>query len=459
MDTSALEQLRGSWLDFLRNSSYKEADSLYWGQMFPLVEQSFIATNKVNEEYDWLILPCGLEAFYYILLIKLVKPKHVYFLGTSEFKSTFLDVIVEKSGLKASQYIMDEISYKGLEIADVYDKIRSHLKLFLNKKVLMDLTRGKRIMSVGAGIVGAFFGFDLVYIDEEWVDNVKRGLPGTETLIMVKNPFDMFGDLELREARDFFNHNNHGAALALYRRIHKKIVDPRNVEIESLVAEAYLYWNSFNFKAAFTKLENATDKMYQYHMPVSPALIENIHALKILSSEDVCAKKNSEEFNIHIIADLYANAMRKADVGLFEDAISRLYRVLELISKYRLDSHGLSDAPENRNQFTEAYKRVTRELYGFEKEIPLEIGIKDGYLLLYILHDYLVEGYSLDDLRRVFGIIRARDISIIAHGLQLAGEKVFVNMKNLAEAFIKTIFIRQGKDFDSVLKQHSFIRL
>ena len=69
-----------------------------------------------------------------------------------------------------------------MDISDVYSKIKLKMNLFEDKNVLLDLTRGKRIMSVGAGIVGAFFNFDLVYIDEEWIadgcfDAIRRWRP------------------------------------------------------------------------------------------------------------------------------------------------------------------------------------------------------------------------------------------------------------------------------------------
>jgi hypothetical protein len=241
-----LEEARAEWMKLILKGEFQKAESLYWETLFPILEKSFLERSSFPEKCDWLILPAGLESSYYILLIKALKPTQVYFLGTPEFKRNFLNIIVEKTGLQPSHYIVDLVDYSHMDVAEVYDKIRSHLSLFIGKKVFMDLTRGKRILSVGAGIVGAFFGFDLVYIDEEWLDDLKRGNPGTEKLILVRNPFEVFGDLELKEARDFFGHYNYGAALALYHRIKQKIIDPRKVEIEEYLSEAYLHWNSIN---------------------------------------------------------------------------------------------------------------------------------------------------------------------------------------------------------------------
>jgi CRISPR-associated protein (TIGR02710 family) len=454
-----IQDLRNQWVGLLSQGKFHEAEKLYWDKLFSKVQDTFLDRNNFSEECDWLILPSGLEASYYILLIKVVKPKKVYFLGTNEFKETFINRIIELSGLKPSQYIIDIIDYKEMDVSDVYDKIRSKLELFLGKKVLIDLTRGKRILSVGAGIVGSFFGFDLVYIDEDWVDDIKRGLPGTEKLVFVKNPFDVFGDLELKEARHFFDHYNYGAALSLYKRIKQKIIDPRYVEIEELLAEAYMHWNSFNFKAALSKMELALSKSRQYNLRSPPNIKDNISALKIMAESSDLQIKDSDNFNVHIIVDLYTNALRKAETGVFEDAISRLYRVLELISQYRLKNYAIDTASPQIKKYESSYKAATKELYGFEKELPLEIGLKDGYILLFTLQDFVLDGYSLDDLKRMFGVIRARDMSIIAHGLQLAGEKVFVNMNNLAKSFIKNVCDKQGINFSNVLNQHSFVKL
>src|SRR3989344_4560732 len=338
------ERLRENWLELVKNTKTDEANSLYWEKLFPLIEKQFFENNELKGEYDWLILPVGLESSYYILLIKAIKPKNVYFLGTGEFKRDFLDKIIEKAGLKASRYIVDTLEYEEMDIADVYEKIRKHLDLFYNKKVILDLTRGKRIMSVGAGIVGAFFGFDLVYVDEEWIDEIKRGLPGTEKLVMVKNPFDVFGDLEGQEAREFFNHYNYGAAIFFYKKLREKVADPRKIEIEELLSEAYLHWNSFNFK-------------------IDSQVHQNLNVLGILTSSDINKPENlSDEFNLHIIVDLYVNALRKAEDGMFEDSISRLYRVLELISQYRLRSYGIETSNPKLEKYSEDYKKTTKEI-------------------------------------------------------------------------------------------------
>jgi len=455
------EEIREKWLDLIKQTKVKEAGEIYWEKLFPTIEKRFLEKNQIKEEYDWLILPVGLESSYYILLIKAINPKNVYILCTKEFKSLgLLDKVIEETNIKPSQLIVDTLEYKEMDVAGVYEKIRKHLDIFSNKKVILDLTRGKRVMSTGAGITGSFFGFDLVYIDEDWIDEVKRGIPGSERLVVVKNPFQVFGDLESQEAKKLFNHYNYGAALFFYKKLKEKVVDPREIEIKELLSESYLRWNSFNFKAALHKIKQLTEKAGQYNIKTDPGIIENLKTLEILNSADIDKPETlDDEFNLHIIIDLYTNAMRKAEMGLFEDAISRLYRVLELISQYRLRKYGIETSKPDISKYSDQYKQIAKEIYNFEKELPSEVGLKDGYLLLFILKDHIMDDQSVEDLRRMFGAIRARDTSIIAHGLKLAGEKSFINMNNLAKKFIRKICEKQNVDMNQIIKQHTFIKL
>ncbi|MFH1307436.1 MAG: TIGR02710 family CRISPR-associated CARF protein [archaeon] len=460
MQIKGLEALREQWISLIKVCKIAEADELYWDELFPEIEKKFLSENSLDENYDWLVLPAGLESSYYILLIKAIKPKKVYFLGTHEFKENFLDRIIQKTGLRAADYIIDTLNYDEMDVADVYEKIRKRLDLFYGKRVILDLTRGKRIMSAGAGIVGAFFSFDLVYIDEGWVDDIKRGLPGTEKLVQVKNPFEVFGDLERKESIKLFNRYNFGASLFFYKRLRERVTDPRTVETEEILSECYLHWNSFNFPAAFHRMDSLLKKAKQYNLKFNPELKSNFEVLKILSSGDVKnPEKLSDEFNLHIIIDLYVNALRKAEVGTFEDAVSRLYRVLELISQHRLRKNGVETSRPDLKKFKSEYKKATKEIYGFEKESPFEIGLKDGYILLHIMNDFIVKGDSLEDLKKMFGVIRVRDTSIIAHGLQLAGLKAFQNMDHLARKYIMRLCKESGKDFGILVKHHTFIKL
>jgi CRISPR-associated protein (TIGR02710 family) len=313
-------------------------------------------------------------------------------------------------------------------------------------------------MSAGAAIVGAFFGFDLVYIDEDWTDDIKRGVPGTERLVVSKNPFDVFGDLDMQTAHQLFNFHDYGAAMRIYSRLMGQVSDPRLVEIEHLLAESYAHWNAFNFGAASKKLSECRNRAAQYSIKLPAGVEENAFALQQLQEVNLDTIPQEKQA-LHVIADLYANALRKARTGQFEDAIARLYRCLELMSQSRLASHGISTSSPELASYSEAYKELTLKVYGREVSLPNEIGLKTGYLLLNLMNDALVEGQTIESLQAMFGAIRARDTSITAHGLRLAGQKVFNNLNEFAKSYFQTLCKVSGREMDELVRQHTFVTL
>ena len=195
-------------------------------------------------------------------------------------------------------------------------------------------------------------------------------------------------------------------------------------------------------------------------MKISHEMMENMLALEILDKENISNfYKLGDDFAIHLMIDLYVNALRKAEVGMYEDAISRLYRSIELISQYRLNSYNIETTGADLLRFDKDYKIITNKIYGFEKPLPFEIGLKDGFILLFILKDYIMDEESVESLSNIFGTIRSRDMSIIAHGLNLAGEKVFNNINQITKRLILNICKKNNKDFSQIIKQHTFAKL
>ncbi|MDP7181145.1 MAG: TIGR02710 family CRISPR-associated CARF protein [Candidatus Woesearchaeota archaeon] len=369
----SLPDLAKQWAHLMRTGHQAEAKRLGWDTIFPLAEEKFLAQTTVQETYDWLVLPAGLSPEYRVLLIKALRPKKVYFLGTHEFKKYALDLIIERTGLKPSEYEVETIEYSGMDVADVYQHIQKHLQRFKGKKVALDLTRGKRIMSAGSAIVGAFFGFDLVYIDEDWLDDIKRGVPGTERLVVSKNPFDVFGDLDLQTAHQLFNFHDYGAAMRIYGRLITQITDPRPMEIENLLAETYAHWNAFNFGAAGKKMAECRDRAAQYNISLPAGVDKNAYALDQLREVNLDAIPQANQA-LHVIADLYANALRKAKTGQFEDAIARLYRCLELMSQSRLATHGIDTSSPELASYNDAYKELTKKCTVRSFPSPTKLG-------------------------------------------------------------------------------------
>jgi len=458
--------------ELVRHGKLKEAKKFYWKNIHSLVEKRFIdSVNKKIEskklpQYDWLIIPAGLEESYYVLLINALKPKKIYFLCTEIFRNEFLENIIKKTNLKREQYIVNVINYKGMDLAEVYGKIKEKAHLF-NGKVAVDLTRGKRIISAGAAIMASFFGFDIIYIDEDWEVDIKRGVPGSEDLILVRNPFHIFGDLEKNYARIMFNQYNFNSSKVLLQELCKKVKDPREYEVLTLISETYDYWNAFNYNAASKKIQEALRKIDQFDLTIERETLKgNEEALIILSKINTVQKIDEllkdDNLILHLLIDLYTNALRRRESRRLDDAIVRLYRLLELISQYRLASYDIiTSEPNYKNhpELKEKYKEITKQLYNQERELPFEIGIKDGHILLFLLEDEIWKNKTLEDMKKFLGPIRLRDNSIIAHGIETINDKAFKKIEEMSEEFLKITCKLLSKNLQELIQQHKFIKL
>ena len=460
------------WKELLRDSKLVEsAEEFYDKNIFPEVEQKFI--SRVQErvstgeipKYEYLIISGGLNKAFPIMLIKSLKPKLVYFIGTKEFKSNILSKVVEATKLSVDSYDYDIIDYSAMDVADVYEKLRKRLAQFEGKKVLVDITRGRRVQCVGVGTVAAFYNFDLGYIDKGW-DQETLFEPGTEELVIVKNPFDVFGDMENLNAVRLFNNHNYSAAAVMFGKLCKQVIDPREYEVKQFLSSAYDFWDAFNYNAAAKRFEDVLTKIKQYKLAIrTDKLSANLEVLKNL--EKLQSSKFAEflpnsKLIVHLLIDLYLNAIRRNDQNRVEDAIIRLYRVIDLVAQHRLAIRGLdTERPDySKLNIEKEYLQLSEAAYGRSKRsLPFEIGLKDAHLFLFILKDELWKDKSIDDLKTFFEPIRLRDQSIIAHGAEIVSGKTFQKIEKISKEFIAKICQSAGQDWQQIVEKHQFVKL
>lgn len=467
------ETWKMEWLKLTKEGKLEEAEKIYWEKMFPTIQENFL--NQIQQQikngeipvYDLLIIPMGLESSYYILLIKGLKPKQIYFLCTEQGERRFLDKIIKETGLTQDQYKKDVLKYADLDVVDVYEKIKTRIKMFEGKKIAVDLTRGSRTMIAGAAIVGDFFGCDLVHIDKGWYDDIKRGEPGTEKFVKVKNPLHIFGDLEQIYAIELFNRYQYIASNLFFKDIIRKVPDPREFEIKSLLSECYMFWDSFNYTAALPILEKVINKINQYHIAILDVerLKKNYDVLKHLNNVQYCNKKfieilKDEDTVIHLIIDIFCNGERRSEQKKYEDAVSRLYRIIELISQHRLAKIGIDTrSPDYSKIDVERVKKCMKHVYGVRKILPQEISLMDGHIILFAINDDIWKDKKMKELKEFRAAIKLRDYSFIAHGIQFVSKDVYEKLKGFTQDLLKTLCKIYGKDFDSLIKNHEFLKL
>lgn len=470
-----LERLQESWKELIFRGELEKAEKLYWKELFLLVKEKFVSDVRKRidsgeiPKYDLLLLPIGMGSpFYSIMLISALKPQKVYFICTKEGEKYTLGKIISYAKLSPDMYIKDVVEYAGMDAAEIYEKIKRVIEMFKGKRMAVDLTYGKRVMVAGAAIVCDFFGCDMIYIDEDWVEEIKRGVPGTERLVKVKNPLNLFGELEQYHATELFNRYRYTVAHELFEKVKSKVPDPREFEIKSLISQGYDAWDSLNFSTAFHILNSACNKIGQYNLKLGgkEQLSLNLKALKILevaqSGRTLLDLLKDKKFVIHLLVDIFCNASRRAEQNQFEDALSRLYRGIEIVSQHRLALSGIDTASPDYSKFellSERYAETTKELYGKEKTVPSTIPLMDGHIILFALEDALWKGKGVKDLKELLESIKLRDYSIIAHGIQLVNRNTFTRFKSVTNGMLLKLCEMYDEDFEKLIIEHTHIKL
>jgi len=120
-----------------------------------------------------------------------------------------------------------------------------------------------------------------------------------------------------------------------------------------------------------------------------------------------------DKYSEEQLADLFANAARRAKEGKFDDAVARLYRAVELLSQFFLARKGIDAGDVN----IERLPVNLREKYNRMKDTKgkVKIAQERGYTLLEEMGEELRQVFLNN--KRLRNALKSRNDSILAHGL------------------------------------------
>lgn len=377
-----------------------------------------------------------------VLSILALEPEKVIFLVTDESR-TWLDVIIEHTKLRPSQYETRYINFSSM--VDIYEVIKREVSDNDAPNAAIDITGGTKVMSSGAALAGAYLNIDVLYLESVIEPSRDRPTPGRENLIRIDNPFTVFGDRKLNRARDLFSRFDFIGAVEILGPARVQVREPQIFHLYYHLALAYAAWDDFNFDTAYKELRNAIKTLEQYHIHLEwrPHLKEQLRILSLLENME-----NTPDFELYqnpekawaLIGSCYANARRRGKQRRYDFAVLLLYRVLEMLSQMRLASWKLdsrhpsySELAISRDELTTRFKEIQRNLYRKnyrEQELPQEISLMQGLALLKALEDPWADSL---DLERVKDNIDQRNSSILAHGTKVVTKRGHDGMLKLVQ--------------------------
>lgn len=375
------------------------------------------------------------------------KPDYICFFVSEESKNSIDRNILPGLSFKLRHHDWI-VSPSSESLSECFKVISQQLPNILKKwevdprDLVVDYTGGTKTMSVALALATIENSSSYAYIGG--VERSKEGLGvvinGKERMWYLDNPWDELAVSGRKEACLLFNKARYSAAAEVFARTAEKVSQRNKAFVEAMqeLAEGYDLWDKFKHKEAKKKLfrsRNVIDASAAISdkaeiIALSNALKENLNFLEELEA-------TKEQKGLLLCYDLLANAKRRADLeDKFDDAMARLYRAMEAMAQFRLESqYGIKTSDVKAKQIPDSLKQDYQRKYTDEKEKRIKLPLYASYLLLKKLGDELGKSFFDHYDKELRSILDLRNKSILAHGFNSMKKETFIKMYSVILKF------------------------
>jgi CRISPR-associated protein (TIGR02710 family) len=384
-----------------------------------------------------------------------LKPSIVYLLHSAESIDYAMKVKEDKY-IKdlGTKFRLKEVSeYDAKEnyklIKDILDEIGGH------KRIVVDATAGRKMMVSSLSLTSFYFHLPMVYLHAKEFKNTV--LPFSEILREVENPFDYYGDYDLKLVEELFNSHFYDAAIKTCEGMLSYIKDPatsRKIELLNQLISVYRDWDAF-MHSKFSennqrekpllseRLRSVVDEFKKFNLQDNlPKNVQN--NIAFLEALDKSFKNSLNIVDEYRIVDIYLSALRKGTEkqAKYDDGIARLYRCVEMCFTYRLKDLGLNDVSEpDYDKLCEKVGISVKELQSrFRKFSGRELRFGEPLALdnqVHLLKSLIPDDKMVKIYEDMKDEIKMRNRSILAHGTRPSTEKDWEAFKKKTALIVK----------------------
>jgi len=347
-------------------------------------------------------------------IIKSYQPEHVIFLCSPESSPRVADIkqgCIEIWNIQPPDSEICLIS-DPTDFTRCFEIIYGVCMLFQEFEAVIDASSGTRPMIMAATIASFLTQCQVSHV----TGTKENGLvvAGTEQVreMALYAAYDRF---RFNRAIEQFNKRHFASAIELLTGI----TTLTERDIYYTIFSAYYFWDKLNYREAFRYLQYAQD-LYE-SIPQNRIFLQTLVDLEKKEESRLSKKEESrvrQEKYLYILVDLLNNAKRRIEGERFDDALARLYRVVELLSQVLLLSWNIDDI-EGKIQFTDLrrllHDKKDISLYArrADKKGVIRIGLRSKFMLL---EDLGMRG-AATYYQQLEPYLRLRNDSILAHGL------------------------------------------
>jgi CRISPR-associated protein (TIGR02710 family) len=503
-----LSQKTQIWENMKRETEQQreEVEEYYENELMDLIVEEFIKNNKekVTETVDYMILSVGASFEPLVLNLSLFRPKKILFLYTDfSEKLKVIDKIVDFCRLNISDFQKEKVN--ETDPLDIYKKVKNaYLEWNMPSKLYIDISGGTKVMSVAASLVGAMIDVQLVYIgNTNFLKNLRKPCPGSETLCYIDNPYEVFGDFEIEKAFHLFGQYNYAGAREQLSQLKEKVPDAvvrRQLDFVFWLAQMYESWDSLEFSEAYITADTLIREM-EKDRRLNPRyiLMDSLDILKeqkeilyplatikkIMKDNGKSSVFGDEKYIVPLMFTMLQNSFIREKQEKYDSATLLLYRLLEMIEQRRLALYGIdvSEADflkmkypidrlkelEGKNEeqclewYTKEINKMKKKVFKKstkENSLSEKIALLDGYIHLAVLQDEIMTGDGEDSIKilgRLCSAVSLRNNSIFAHGISPVSKDNFKKFKEYVLSLFKKFCSVEGIDFEAYTKKMEYV--
>lgn len=400
--------------------------------------------------------------------VETANPDIVVFIVSEESRST-LDKVIDKlrnNGFDKDKIVGDNclgddmvvVVKDAEEIDSCYESAIEAFRRVKSKvgnlsQTVVDFTSGTKAMSAAAVLAAVRFDCgQLSYVGGVSRDQDGRVISGAERF-HTGRPCYVARDLAIKDLVEAFNKRQFNACRAIIEDLRERMSEELLTHVKHLenAVEFYDAWDRFDHGTAYKFRKELKYFGKEWNLK---AKIEKNNSIVCQIAETREEAKNDavdllKKAGSLLMADIFANAERRAEERRYDDAVARLYRLIELAAQVRFaeEKYGFPTSNVPRDFLSD---KGLREKYDQPGEEHIKVGLVKAYELLADLGDNLGKVFFESAFQHR---LNARNGSILAHGLSPIEQKDYESLKDIA---LKLCCESAGKQFEEDLKSCEF---
>jgi CRISPR-associated protein (TIGR02710 family) len=366
----------------------------------------------------------------------------------SEYSPEFISFVASQDTYDLVTQIKGEISKAGLipkteitlvdnvnDLVHCYEKAEEAILRVIKMKyktdeVIVDYTGGTKNMSVAISLAAISHSFSFSYVGgtERTKEGIGIVIDGHEVIYKSINPWDFLAIEAKKNIALLYNQNQFKAARNLTEELQSKSTKYKSMFKKlGFLIEGYYKWDLFRYAEALDTFKKAKldELMEVQDQSFVSFAMESSNLLHLIEKLARSPRKPS-----HIlIGDLFANAERRNEEGKFDDAVLRLYRIVEMLAQERLLSkYGIDVSDIRKNQIPDSLKEEFAKHYKSQRDGKIKIPQTAAFKLLNELNDEVGHLFRKNE-QRFLDLQSSRNYSYLAHGFDCLKERTYNELK------------------------------